>query len=178
MVAIWVTRVRRRREDRSEEHTSELQSLTNLVCRLLLEKKKAACRGVPLRSSCSRTSPRHLAARFACSLSACELRGGSRSRRHSTMRVPSSCLLSYCYGRGSLIHHHRVLTTIYRDSTYDVIQLSWFQSFVVFVRIPSDRQPTRLRAFPPAPRSPHFFFFNNPGPPRVSPFPPRGPFPF
>src|SRR5438046_4080413 len=29
-----------RDEIRSEEHTSELQSLTNLVCRLLLEKKK------------------------------------------------------------------------------------------------------------------------------------------
>src|SRR5262249_59407687 len=29
-----------RRDARSEEHTSELQSLTNLVCRLLLEKKK------------------------------------------------------------------------------------------------------------------------------------------
>src|SRR5438093_8010433 len=28
------------RTKRSEEHTSELQSLTNLVCRLLLEKKK------------------------------------------------------------------------------------------------------------------------------------------
>src|SRR5258706_11156717 len=28
------------RASRSEEHTSELQSLTNLVCRLLLEKKK------------------------------------------------------------------------------------------------------------------------------------------
>src|SRR5438046_7589782 len=28
------------RAARSEEHTSELQSLTNLVCRLLLEKKK------------------------------------------------------------------------------------------------------------------------------------------
>src|SRR5258706_7222417 len=28
------------RPRRSEEHTSELQSLTNLVCRLLLEKKK------------------------------------------------------------------------------------------------------------------------------------------
>src|SRR5438046_6234343 len=27
-------------QGRSEEHTSELQSLTNLVCRLLLEKKK------------------------------------------------------------------------------------------------------------------------------------------
>src|SRR5258706_5504806 len=31
----------RARNARSEEHTSELQSLTNLVCRLLLEKKKA-----------------------------------------------------------------------------------------------------------------------------------------
>src|ERR1019366_3181108 len=30
-----------RGECRSEEHTSELQSLTNLVCRLLLEKKKS-----------------------------------------------------------------------------------------------------------------------------------------
>src|SRR5437016_8955662 len=33
-------RPRRRGAARSEEHTSELQSLTNLVCRLLLEKKK------------------------------------------------------------------------------------------------------------------------------------------
>src|SRR5215213_12008342 len=31
---------RARGNRRSEEHTSELQSLTNLVCRLLLEKKK------------------------------------------------------------------------------------------------------------------------------------------
>src|SRR5256885_12929303 len=30
---------------RSEEHTSELQSPCNLVCRLLLEKKKSNCRG-------------------------------------------------------------------------------------------------------------------------------------
>src|SRR5690348_17779013 len=30
----------RRRGDRSEEHTSELQSPVHLVCRLLLEKKK------------------------------------------------------------------------------------------------------------------------------------------
>src|SRR2546430_4349573 len=29
--------------DRSEEHTSELQSQSNLVCRLLLEKKKMPC---------------------------------------------------------------------------------------------------------------------------------------
>src|SRR5258706_5973856 len=34
------TRAARAASSRSEEHTSELQSLTNLVCRLLLEKKK------------------------------------------------------------------------------------------------------------------------------------------
>src|SRR5438093_1633250 len=33
--------------ERSEEHTSELQSLTNLVCRLLLEKKKKKNRAIP-----------------------------------------------------------------------------------------------------------------------------------
>src|SRR2546430_11332634 len=36
--------------DRSEEHTSELQSQSNLVCRLLLEKKKLdglRCRSLP-----------------------------------------------------------------------------------------------------------------------------------
>src|SRR5262249_57460096 len=34
-------------DDRSEEHTSELQSLTNLVCRLLLEKQKAPTPPLP-----------------------------------------------------------------------------------------------------------------------------------
>src|SRR5258708_19877329 len=32
--------------DRSEEHTSELQSPDHLVCRLLLEKKKIRCRSI------------------------------------------------------------------------------------------------------------------------------------
>src|SRR2546430_10328973 len=32
-----------RTKQRSEEHTSELQSQSNLVCRLLLEKKNAPC---------------------------------------------------------------------------------------------------------------------------------------
>src|SRR5258706_7297676 len=36
---------------RSEEHTSELQSLTNLVCRLLLEKKKNAYSCMRVRGS-------------------------------------------------------------------------------------------------------------------------------
>src|SRR5438046_6632321 len=38
--AAWRSGLPCKRIRRSEEHTSELQSLTNLVCRLLLEKKK------------------------------------------------------------------------------------------------------------------------------------------
>src|SRR2546427_4389102 len=38
--ASWVLARRREQRERSEEHTSELQSQSNLVCRLLLEKKK------------------------------------------------------------------------------------------------------------------------------------------
>src|SRR5262249_57140493 len=54
---------------RSEEHTSELQSLTNLVCRLLLEKKKNIVKNVDIayrRSDPS--SHRHVAqSRSVCS---------------------------------------------------------------------------------------------------------------
>src|SRR2546430_8279732 len=46
-------RPRRRGADRSEEHTSELQSQSNLVCRLLLEKKKKTCRINWLLYSCN-----------------------------------------------------------------------------------------------------------------------------
>src|SRR5687767_15405227 len=38
---------RGRHDERSEEHTSELQSLAYLVCRLLLEKKKNTRRSIP-----------------------------------------------------------------------------------------------------------------------------------
>src|SRR5690242_21530608 len=38
----------RRDQDRSEEHTSELQSHVNLVCRLLLEKKKKSTKSTLL----------------------------------------------------------------------------------------------------------------------------------
>src|SRR5688572_31309636 len=38
--AAWQPVAGRRASSRSEEHTSELQSQSNLVCRLLLEKKK------------------------------------------------------------------------------------------------------------------------------------------
>src|SRR2546427_1503657 len=41
----WVRR-------RSEEHTSELQSQSNLVCRLLLEKKKKRQKAAPAAHTC------------------------------------------------------------------------------------------------------------------------------
>src|ERR1039457_2581256 len=47
---------------RSEEHTSELQSPCNLVCRLLLEKKKTGASG---EGTTSRISSRHVAAAVA-----------------------------------------------------------------------------------------------------------------
>src|SRR5687767_15412678 len=43
---------------RSEEHTSELQSLAYLVCRLLLEKKKQTTRHRPLRHQNTIARPR------------------------------------------------------------------------------------------------------------------------
>src|SRR5437899_8498482 len=43
-------------EHRSEEHTSELQSLRHLVCRLLLEKKKARVADVASWTRAHRTS--------------------------------------------------------------------------------------------------------------------------
>src|SRR2546427_1273664 len=42
------------KSNRSEEHTSELQSQSNIVCRLLLEKKKKQ-----LRHGANRTDSRH-----------------------------------------------------------------------------------------------------------------------
>src|SRR5207247_4512133 len=48
---------RRRCSRRSEEHTSELQSRVDLVCRLLLEKKKER---LALLCECTHESPQHL----------------------------------------------------------------------------------------------------------------------
>src|SRR5260370_29874780 len=59
---------------RSEEHTSELQSHLNLVCRLLLEKKNSTCfASTPMSFSSSRTA-----------------RSGSRLRAYSFSRKTSS----------------------------------------------------------------------------------------
>src|SRR5260221_6341293 len=47
----YIKQILPRRPDRSEEHTSEVQSHSDLVCRLLLEKKKTLGRvSVPFRT--------------------------------------------------------------------------------------------------------------------------------
>src|SRR2546422_1980796 len=46
-----------RRDPRSEEHTSELQSRLHLVCRLLLEKKKNSARHAATSRRCLATTP-------------------------------------------------------------------------------------------------------------------------
>src|SRR2546430_13581407 len=46
----------RQRNVRSEEHTSELQSQSNLVCRLLLEKKKLLPRAYTRLATCTPTT--------------------------------------------------------------------------------------------------------------------------
>src|SRR5437588_11814534 len=52
----WSSSARRRAApSRSEEHTSELQSHSDLVCRLLLEKKKNNRRGLVDRTNRTRT---------------------------------------------------------------------------------------------------------------------------
>src|SRR5436309_11673525 len=68
---------------RSEEHTSELQSRENLVCRLLLEKKKPRC---------SRSTWRSASAWHGCSASESALMTGidAASASPSTMSCPNT----------------------------------------------------------------------------------------
>src|SRR5437016_10945379 len=67
---------------RSEEHTSELQSLTNLVCRLLREKEKPSrTLGCPSRAARLRCQPPCPADRH---------RAGPRQQRERRHRRPSA----------------------------------------------------------------------------------------
>src|SRR3954462_10353006 len=90
---------------RSEEHTSELQSHDNLVCRLLLEKKPEPCRScchMPWRCSCVPRGARICLARavlgVACDpgyLTAWHGRDGELVFFLRIRRPPSSTLFPY-----------------------------------------------------------------------------------
>src|SRR2546430_7324565 len=72
-------------KDRSEEHTSELQSQSNLVCRLLLEKKKS--RQVP--STATATPTGAIAAAHATPARRLPFLRAAESRR---LKPPYHCL--------------------------------------------------------------------------------------
>src|ERR1035441_6299399 len=78
------------RAHRSEEHTSELQSLRHLVCRLLLEKKKKNT--VVSGRIGWRLRPRYSPRLFIC---CCSGRWGSRPATHSNM--PNNISVSVCF---------------------------------------------------------------------------------
>src|SRR2546425_3746054 len=80
---------------RSEEHTSELQSLAYLVCRLLLEKKngRSSWRPERARPNSSETSATiHTAAIHSSARS----RTIGSSRAQSTKRIKASCSSTSC----------------------------------------------------------------------------------
>src|SRR2546430_4638161 len=81
---------RSRRDLRSEEHTSELQSQSNLVCRLLLEKKKI--HPLAATAACSHALP-HSALRFDIPLR--RSRTTTSPGQHSTCRSSTSQLIPH-----------------------------------------------------------------------------------
>src|SRR5688572_31243085 len=71
---VRVVEARRNARGRSEEHTSELQSQSNLVCRLLLEKKKTHNINAPGSSGFFTHSCLLLASRLSTSFFRCSTR--------------------------------------------------------------------------------------------------------
>src|SRR2546423_11933297 len=78
---------------RSEEHTSELQSLAYLVCRLLLEKKKinvSSLSGTPTRQKpCASPKDGHRVYTRSCDASVRPIVGGAAS--HVLLMVHTFC---------------------------------------------------------------------------------------
>src|SRR6266446_1169673 len=90
-------------QPRSEEHTSELQSPCNLVCRLLLEKKKTAL----FRSARTRHASRH-ARPLAFSFFFLMIRRPPRSTLfpYTTLFRSRRCNRASAYGHGSARAQH------------------------------------------------------------------------
>src|SRR5215203_4146170 len=98
------------RASRSEEHTSELQSCQYLVCRLLLEKKKAEGAPVPRRRALSPARGRGAARSHA-------LAGGSARVRWLRRHQPD---------RGAGLHfffNDTATTEIYTLSLHDALPI-------------------------------------------------------
>src|ERR1041384_3813924 len=105
---------RRSRMKRSEEHTSELQSLAYLVCRLLLEKKKQ-----------SKTTQN------------CPLRTHARTTQHSALASPSSIGLLGCVDRCTVgaaeLFAHVVFFFFNDTATTEIYTLSLHDALPIWV---------------------------------------------
>src|SRR5262249_23470244 len=168
-------RFRRGHAARSEEHTSELQSLTNLVCRLLLEKKKTKYIDHLLRhGDAMRTKLAHTGRSFI---------------------IDTTCDKHYMRDSGQWSTHCRSAHELARPHTTHVLAVSTRPSSSVDPPCPY----SSLRSPPPVPLSataalsPHafvppvfsvgysslflcfFFFFKTMRPPPNSPFFPSPP---
>src|SRR5829696_2875906 len=96
---------------RSEEHTSELQSLTNLVCRLLLEKKQWKALERAQAAALVRSLPKHL--ETVVGERAYRLSGGQKSRL-ATARFLLKCR---CFV------NHPETTEIYTLALHDALPI-------------------------------------------------------
>src|SRR3954466_4685143 len=95
---------------RSEEHTSELQSHDNLVCRLLLEKKKQKTRSVIMTHS---NAPNERSRAPALAALPCPLRAVCAS---SLVAAPGICFLFFFF------FNDTATTEIYTLSLHDVFR--------------------------------------------------------
>src|SRR5262249_1115028 len=162
---------------RSEEHTSELQSLTNLVCRLLLEKKKQRSA-----NDTAPTGPRHArkensaqhpadarAKSGAPPSTPAPERRTSRPPDDTTRSHPSPlCLTASGHATASPRRRHRLAPPPHSTPlvhAWPLRRSRW--------RVPCiHRSPLELPALPFG----CFFFFKHPPPPQIPPSsPPRPP---
>src|SRR4029434_7390000 len=95
---------------RSEEHTCELQSHLNLVCRLLLEKKKTSTR-MQVRSLTSA----HVCVRVYVSVRACSLRVQRRCA-HVTLHMSAHVFFFFFF-------NDTATTEIYTLSLHDALPI-------------------------------------------------------
>src|SRR5262249_37083332 len=160
----------------SEEHTSELQSLTNLVCRLLLEKKKgpidrshAQARGAAIRRCGKREE-------------GCE---GTRQHVHDCGDARAPLLRQVNRPRERVPRTHRrvcphvslLVGTTLRPSSASPLGRPSLPSRPLALRLPRPCPAPRslFLLLSPSGPAPSFFFFHSAGPPRSLPFSPPPP---
>src|ERR1019366_241762 len=116
------------RRSRSEEHTSELQSLTNIVCRLLLEKKN--CASILYASPQSNIRTIHRLCRVLLCVSV---------STSSPLPSVAYCSCSFFFFFFFFFFNDTATTEIYTLSLYDALPISFPSRLrlAVWLRLPS-----------------------------------------